>query len=299
MIFLKQQKLRAGFDPATFTLPIHTDVKYDESFWSQYKSYLLTVYSKNTMYKSLCYAKKFAYVLQNNDAQAVLSLSVQKRLLVMQSLAALSKYLGCYDKWKLIRERYQLKWSTYGSLHIFNNIMNDQNSFSSMVQWLKDARSKLSKSYADILLYNALTGLRPDEACKSISLIHSNLGNYLSGNTMILEHYKHPDIFIRRTKNAYISVVSDSILEIAKQTPAHSYNSIRMAVRKINLYMHMAYCRKIFATHLRNDGIEQEFIDLLQGRTPKSVFSRHYFRPDFNHQRIRDSIATLYDKIKI
>jgi intergrase/recombinase len=44
--------------------------------------------------------------------------------------------------------------------------------------------------------------------------------------------------------------------------------------------MNMAYCRKIFATYLRNQGIEPETIDLLQGRIPKSVFDRHYFRPD-------------------
>jgi intergrase/recombinase len=43
----------------------------------------------------------------------------------------------------------------------------------------------------------------------------------------------------------------------------------------------MSYCRKIFATYLRTKGVEQETIDLLQGRIPKSVFARHYFRPDF------------------
>jgi intergrase/recombinase len=41
--------------------------------------------------------------------------------------------------------------------------------------------------------------------------------------------------------------------------------------------MNMAYCRKVFATYLRSNGVEQETIDLLQGRTPKSVFAKHYF----------------------
>ena len=44
--------------------------------------------------------------------------------------------------------------------------------------------------------------------------------------------------------------------------------------------VHMNYCRKIFATYLGNNGIEQEIIDLLQGRIPKSVFAKHYYRPD-------------------
>ena len=46
--------------------------------------------------------------------------------------------------------------------------------------------------------------------------------------------------------------------------------------------MNMYYCRKIFATYLRNKGIEPELIDLLQGRLPKSIFLRHYYRPDIN-----------------
>ena len=288
--------LRAGFDPATFTLPI-TQVEYNDAFWLQYKSYLLSNYSKSTMHKSLCYAKKFAYVLQNGDAQAVLSLTTQKRLLVMQSLATLSKYLGCYDKWKLIRERYQLKWSTYDNLHVFNNMFNSNQTYSYMIKWLKDTCSKLPKDYGNILIYNALTGLRPTEACESIRLIHEDLNNYLKNDTMILEHYKYPSLFIRKTKQSYISVITDEILQIANQGSTYSYNAIRMAIRKINSSMRMSYCRKIFATHLRNSGIQPELIDLLQGRVPKSVFTRHYFRPDFDYGQTKSAILLLYDQI--
>jgi intergrase/recombinase len=39
-------------------------------------------------------------------------------------------------------------------------------------------------------------------------------------------------------------------------------------------------CRTIFATFMRNNGIEQEIIDRLQGRLPKSIFLRYYYRPD-------------------
>jgi intergrase/recombinase len=48
--------------------------------------------------------------------------------------------------------------------------------------------------------------------------------------------------------------------------------------------MHLLYCRKIFATYLRLEGVEQEIIDLLQGRIPRNVFVRHYFRPNFAKQ---------------
>jgi hypothetical protein len=49
------------------------------------------------------------------------------------------------------------------------------------------------------------------------------------------------------------------------------------------------YCNYIAVSCLRTNGIEQEVIDLLQGRTPKSVFVKDYFRPDFNYGRIRGS----------
>jgi intergrase/recombinase len=36
--------------------------------------------------------------------------------------------------------------------------------------------------------------------------------------------------------------------------------------------------RSYYATHLRQHGILAEYIDLLQGRIPKSVFARHYLK---------------------
>jgi intergrase/recombinase len=48
-------------------------------------------------------------------------------------------------------------------------------------------------------------------------------------------------------------------------------------------------------TYLRMNGIESELIDLLQGRIPKTVFARHYFRPDFEKdtERIQKSLDGL------
>jgi hypothetical protein len=59
-----------------------------------------------------------------------------------------------------------------------------------MVKWLKDAYSKLPKSYRNILLFNALTELRPEEAIQSIKILHKDENNYLKDNA-ILEHYKY------------------------------------------------------------------------------------------------------------
>jgi hypothetical protein len=83
----------------------------------------------------------------------------------MKALAALSKYVGCYDRWKNIIHCYQLKWSSEDTVETFNDVMmNDEQNYTSMIGWLKNCCSNLSSSYSNIFLFNTLTGLRP-EAC--------------------------------------------------------------------------------------------------------------------------------------
>ena len=244
----------------------------DEEFWVKFQEYLLKIYNKHTAKVRLLYSKKYYQVLTEANAQELLMLSNDKRIHAMKALAALSKYLGYYDLWKDIIERYQLKWSNEDAIQVFQKITNVDQDFSSMIKWIKDAYSKLPKSYGNILLFNALTGLTPEEAIQRIKILHGEPSDYLKDNT-ILEHYKYPSIFIRRTKKAYISVVNEIILDLAKQSGDHSYNALRLTIKRKELGMNMSFCRKIFATHLRNNGIEQEIIDLLQGRLPKSVFA--------------------------
>jgi intergrase/recombinase len=57
----------------------------------------------------------------------------------------------------------------------------------------------------------------------------------------------------------------------------------------------MAYCRKIYASWLRQSGIENEIVDLLQGHVPKTVFARHYFTPSLDY---RDKVIRTLAKFK-
>jgi hypothetical protein len=267
--------------------------QFSTFFWKQYKTFLTNTVSSDTASDRMSYAKKYHHILTSGNASELLTLNNEKRIHIMKSLATLSKHLGCYDRWKQIRERYQLKWSNGDALSSFNNIIDNRTNYSSMIVWLKNAFSKLPKDYGNILLYCTLTGLRPDEACKSIQLIHNDGDNYINKQSMILEHFRYPEIFIRRTKKAYISIVTKRILEIARNSGDYSYNAMKRMVSRNNIDMRMSYCRKIFATYLRMDRIESETIDLLQGRIPKSVFARHYYRPDLNNNRITKSINHL------
>src|SRR5215211_346485 len=172
-------------------VPLATDI----NFWDKFYDYLLQNHSKHAAKVRLSYCKKYYPVLKEANAQELLTLSSGKRIHAMKSLAALSKYLGCYDEWKKIRERFQLKWSDdEDSLQTFKNMTNPQKDYQSMTNWLMNAMSRLPKRYSNILLYNALAGLRPDEACKSVALIHKSLDEYLNKGSFVLEHFKYPEI---------------------------------------------------------------------------------------------------------
>jgi hypothetical protein len=263
-----------------------------------FKQYLLAQRKRNWK-QILLKATKHGHILETRNASEILSFSNTKRRHVMEALVCLSKYQGTYNTWKEIKEKYQLKWTSPDGLEVFQSIFDNEKNYSSMVNWLRTAISQIPKPYANILIYNTLTGLRPAEACHSIALIQSDLQVYLKRDKMILEHYRYPAVYIRNSKKAFISLVDDTILKIGQESANCGYNALRNYLVRRKLGMNMSYCRKIFATYLRINGIEQETIDLLQGRIPKSVFARNYFRPDFEdiQKEIRKSLKTLWNEI--
>ena len=85
------------------------------------------------------YAKQYYQILLKGNAQPLIVLSSSKRLQVMKSLSVLSKFMGCYDNWKNIKDRYQLKWSNgNNSLEVFQTIVNKETNYDSMIRWVKD-----------------------------------------------------------------------------------------------------------------------------------------------------------------
>ena len=79
-----------------------------------------------------------------------------------------------------------------------------------------------------------------------------------------------------------------------------TYNSLRCYFKRRKIPFNLNYCRKIFATYLRTNGVEQEIIDLLQGRLPKSIFLRYYYRPDFEvYTKIQKLLKSLLNNIII
>lgn len=110
------------------------------------------------------------------------------------------------------RREISLRWSDNGGgagssskgLEIFQKVYGNDN-YKEMINQIRDACSKLDTKYSSILMYCVLTGLRPTEACASMHLLKERKDEYFDPNRNVLEHFRFPEVFMRRTKNAYIS----------------------------------------------------------------------------------------------
>jgi hypothetical protein len=293
---------RVGFEPTTPAMSrLVQDRNVIDDFWKGFEGFLKQTNNLRSTKDRLNYARNYVHILQQADGSELLELNGEKRIHVMKSLSALSKYTGCYDRWQQMRQSFQLKWSNSDPLRDFNSIFNNGNDLNHMINWVKKTSSQLTPQYANILIFNTLTGLRPSEACMAIGLIHANSNNYMNQSTQTLEHFRFP-CFIRRTKNAYISLYNDQIMQVAKDTCKDiTYSFLKYLFRRCGLSLHTSFCRKIFATYLRVHGVDQEMIDLLQGRAPRSVFARHYYRPTFaeEKERVITSLENLYQEIRL
>jgi hypothetical protein len=249
------------------------------------------------------YAKRNATVFWSGPDQ-LLQLKPDKRIHAMKALSCLAKFTGKYDQWMQLRQRYGLKW-TSGSelLDTLSRFSDDSKTLDAMIEWLRQSRQSLPREFGDALLFCTLTGLRASECVDCIRLIRDpeQSKTYYHEGRHTLEHFRFPGIFIRRTKVAYISVVGKEILRIAQgMAKTLTYQGLKMACRHRSLDMRMKYCRKIFASRLRQSGIESEIVDMLGGRVPKSIFARHYFRPSQDYrERVLQALSELSKKLDI
>lgn len=186
----------------------------------------------------------------------------------MKSLSALAKYHGIYDIWLELIKRFQLKRKQRDGLDTFKRIFdNNEGTYTNMLKWVRGCVRRLPSEYGNIILFATLTGLRPDESIKALNLLKECSTEYLDYERMMLLHYKFPDLFLRVSKKAFISIVNKDILKIGYAIPMNiKYSLVRKRLKGLNISMHLYYCRKVFATYLRNKGIKPEILDLLQGR---------------------------------
>jgi hypothetical protein len=255
--------------------------------------------TKATIKNTVNYAKLHAHILESGEAGSLMTLSARNKHHAMTALANLAKFQGCYDRWLDIRRRYNLKWSKGGSLQAFERFFNDDLNLDVMLQRVRRMVEVLPVQLAKIIKFACLVGLRPAEVCESARLLNSELSSglqYYNPERQALEHFSFPEIFLRRTKNAYISFVTPDnlqpIADLGCRTP--TWNRIRLACRRAGVWMEMHLCRKIYGSWLSARAIQSEVVDMLQGRVSPSVFSRHYLTPSSSlKDRILEAVEDL------
>jgi intergrase/recombinase len=255
--------------------------------------------TKNTIKQTVNYAKRFASILDSGDASSLMTLSPRNRHHAMTACANLSKFVGCYDDWLQIRQRYSLKWTTGNeSFTAMQRFFDTSLTIENMIAKVKRMIQVLPVAMATMIKFNCLTGLRPSEAVESVRLLRKFDRIYYNEERQCLEHFRLPDIFLRATKKAYISFVTADMLkkfeiEQIKQIP--TYNAIRLACRKRGIMCDMQYCRKIHGSWLHSHGISSEDVDFLHGRSNPSVFSRHYLSPSVD---LKDRVLLATEALK-
>jgi intergrase/recombinase len=198
----------------------------------------------------------------------------------MKAMVCYSKYASCYEDYKAKLKNSGIRWVTNDSaFSSFLRIVN--NNHSDLGQWYSEMQKILRSNEKLFLKFALVTGLRKAEAIKSFNLIiklheEGRLDFYFKDG--ILEHFRYPELFFRKTKMTYISIVTgDLVVKITKSKPV-SYFAIRKRIVTHKQSVRIKELRSYFATCLRQHGILAEYIDLLQGRIPKSVFARHYLK---------------------
>ena len=128
---------RAGFEPAAWGLQgprklqrVSSTSSNRETDWDGFKRYVFAEHSRRHARDLLLYASKYGQSLINGDLSPLLRLSPSKRRHALMGLSALSKYLGIYNEFKKLREKYGIKWVANNSMP---KMLLDQNGFTNML----------------------------------------------------------------------------------------------------------------------------------------------------------------------
>ena len=210
--------------------------------WQQFHQFLLQRMTAKTAEDRLRYAKRYASVLFSGISENLLQVSPNKRIHVMKALSSLARYTGQQDTWRQMRQQYGLQWSTgTEKIDAFTRFFDDTRDLDTMLQWLKEAIAMLPTDYANFFLFCTLTGMRASECVEAVRLINDSQTclTYYNPQQQILQHYRFPDIFIRRTKAVYISVVNDQIVGIARRI-GNTHHKRPKNAKKAYLFEHAA-----------------------------------------------------------
>jgi intergrase/recombinase len=208
----------------------------------------------------------------------------------VKSLIVLSKFLGIHQEFKSKLQNYGVKLARPDVFSSFLRIYNNHNS--DLLEWYAKATSVLRDNEKLLLKFLLVTGIRKEEAITSFNKIielskQGNLAIYYNDDYGVLQHFVFKELFLRTTKNVYVSIIDKAlVLEIARSEPL-TYEQIRKRLARHGLKLRINELRDYYGSFMVRHNLIKEEVDLLQGRIPPSIFLRHYWSPSFKELRDR------------
>jgi len=111
-----------------------------------------------------------------------------------------------------------------------------------------------------------------------------------------LEHYKYPDTFLRTTKNVFISLIPEELIEEIAASEPVTYSMLKGRLYRRGIRMRVDELRDHWGTFMLDHGLKREEVDLLQGRVGESIFVRHYWSPAL--LELRDRVFRGLDQLR-
>ncbi len=152
-----------------------------------------------------------------------------------------------------------------------------------VLDWVRLVKAKIPQ-LSLFMDFMVLTGLRLSEAVNSWNLIvdlakEGRLSEYYNCEREALEHYKFKQLFIRRSKKVFVTLIPKRLIkEISKQEKLTVYQISNWVRRDERLKSRFPDIREFWATFMTKR-LNPAEIDFLQGRVSGSVFMRNYFNP--------------------
>jgi hypothetical protein len=198
----------------------------------------------------------------------------------MKALSCLSKFFGIHERWLRLVKNHGLKWSEQNNDMLIIDRLLKASDPDATFTWIKTVK-KAVPSFTDFLNFMLATGLRFCEAIASWNLLvklskAGELETYYNPEKELLEHYRFRDVFLRRTKKAFISFVPSTMVKTISKGEPLSRDTIYCRLRRRDIPLKFSDIREVHASCLIKY-LAQSEIDFLHGRVSGSVFMRNYF----------------------
>jgi hypothetical protein len=175
----------------------------------------LSKFSRSYASQQYNITKKHYKCLEN--PQKLNEIPTSNRANILKTMVNLAKFLGIYETYKGKLKQNGIHWvNGDDSFNSFLRIIN--NNHSNLGEWYKAVQPILRDNEKLCLRFNLLTGLRKEESITAFNQIiqlskDGKLEEYYSTELGILEHFKYGDLFLRQTKNCYISIVTEELVQ--------------------------------------------------------------------------------------